>query len=91
MTLFGVYSLFFNFIGERLVETGLGHLAFSKKMYPQLLGQNSEVRAVSFPPLVGNGFSVLNLISYSIKITEAFRLDYVVNLKVNKRKGVISK
>ena len=52
---------------------------------------NSEVRAVSFPPLVGNGFSVENLISYSIKITEAFRLDYVVNLKVNKRKGVISK
>ena len=32
-----------------------------------------------------------NLISYSIKITEASRLDYVVNLKVNKRKGVVSK
>ena len=74
---------------------------------------NSEVRSLSFPPLVGNGsptlrstindcelsflplvgngFLVENLISYSIKITEAFRLDYVVNLKVNKRKGVISK
>ena len=74
---------------------------------------SSEVRAVSFPPLVGNGsptlrstindcelsflplvgngFLVENLISYSIKITEASRLDYVVNLKVNKRKGVVSK
>ena len=48
-------------------------------------------RTRSFPLLVGNGFLVGDLISYSIGITAAFRLDYLVNLEVNKRKGVVSK
>lgn len=51
----------------------------------------NQIRATTLGGLIlGYGFLVEDLISYSIGITAAFGIDYMLNLKLNKQKGVIS-
>lgn len=51
----------------------------------------NQIRATTLGGLVlGYGFLYADLVSYSIGISAAFALDYILKLKVNKQKRVVS-